>query len=304
MEFKTNRLMLRPMTDDDMPAIHAIYNNPDAMRYMPYPVSTTLQETIDRMQVSRAHEGSHHWSVFLVNTDTLIGFVNFLGETRIPGMGYIIHPSFWGQGYTVEACAPIVAYGFETLGYDRIELWIDERNRQSQRVANKLQFNMKSAFAHKYPHAAASHKMQVYGLSAAEWRGNAANGPDDSVPFYKAIPVLYVHDIMATVEYYVAVLGFELEFTYGDPPNHAGVSRGEWTGNLVTIHFSLVPPDRALTPTSYLMIFVGDDIDKLHADYVEKGATIVHAPIDQPWGMREFTIRDANGYLLTFTRNL
>src|SRR5262245_10833433 len=39
-------------------------------------------------------------------------------------------------------------------------------------------------------------------------------------------PIFSVHDLKATARYYVDVLGFKLDWTYGDPPDFASVSRG------------------------------------------------------------------------------
>jgi ribosomal-protein-alanine N-acetyltransferase len=61
-------------------------------------------------------------------------------------MGYIIRRDFWGQGLTAEACRAALGYGFDVLGLDRVELWIDTTNYASQRVAQKLNFRVKGAF--------------------------------------------------------------------------------------------------------------------------------------------------------------
>lgn len=42
------------------------------------------------------------------------------------------------------------------------------------------------------------------------------------------------------------------------------------------------------------------DVEALHGELVLKGAIIVYPPIIQPYGMKEFAIRDPNGYVLGF----
>ncbi len=39
-----------------------------------------------------------------------------------------------------------------------------------------------------------------------------------------------------------------------------------------------------------------EDADALFAVYRERGAAIVEAPEDRPWGIREFTVRDPDGH--------
>ena len=53
-------------------------------------------------------------------------------------------------------------------------------------------------------------------------------------------------------------------------------------------------------PSGELRIHVGRDLDGLFARYREAGVAIVFAPISQPWGLREFAIREINGHTLRF----
>ena len=48
------------------------------------------------------------------------------------------------------------------------------------------------------------------------------------------------------------------------------------------------------------MFFWVDDVMKLHAELAGAGATVVYAPVVQPYGMKEFAVRDPNGYVLGF----
>jgi len=53
-------------------------------------------------------------------------------------------------------------------------------------------------------------------------------------------------------------------------------------------------------PRGYLYVHVGQRLDELFADYHARGVDIVSEPKHRPWGLRQFEIRDCNGYLLTF----
>jgi len=43
-----------------------------------------------------------------------------------------------------------------------------------------------------------------------------------------------------------------------------------------------------------------EDLDALYATHLARGATIVSPLEDKPWGKREYTVRDLNGYHLRF----
>jgi RimJ/RimL family protein N-acetyltransferase/uncharacterized glyoxalase superfamily protein PhnB len=298
--FETDRLVVRPYQPADAEAYFAIFNDRRAMRFMPTPPHLSLQETQAFTQAELDRTGAHLWSVCLKGDDRPIGRVDFLGETRIPGMGYILHPDYWGQGITPEACRPVVGYGFNALGYDRLELWIDETNSPSLRVAQKLGFRPKGRIPMKYSHKPAQHTMLIFGLLADEWREGDAQPQADTTHFFSVQPVLMVNDVQKTAEYYRDGLGFNIDFLYGDPPNHGAVSRGDWTGSMATIQLSQVSPDRELTPAGYLYILVDTSLDRLCETYRERGVEIISEPETHPWGMREFAVRDLNGQRLVF----
>jgi len=49
-----------------------------------------------------------------------------------------------------------------------------------------------------------------------------------------------------------------------------------------------------------IVIHVGRDIDGLHAAYVKRGVEVTEPPTSQPWGLREFAIREPDGHVLRF----
>lgn len=294
----TERLVLRPFQPHHIPALYKMYSDAQTMRFMPSLPHANVEETRQQLAHDTTHPDAHHWAICLKESDEPIGLVNYMGGTRIPGMGYIIRRDFWGQGIAVEACLAAVGYGFEQLGYNRIELWINQFNLASQRVAQKLNFRMKGRISQKYAHETEEHIMLVFGLWAHEWRGVPPS--PEPTKFYRSEPVLLVHNVEETAVFYRDKLGFHIDFLYGEPPNHAGVSRGNWTGSGVALQLSQLPSDRTIEPSGYLYIYVGSDIDTLFAQYEAKGVTVKHKPQSYPWRMREFTIQDNNGHLLRF----
>ncbi len=110
----------------------------------------------------------------------------------------------------------------------------------------------------------------------------------ECIAHYPTLPVASVSD---TVQYYVEKLGFDERFLWGDPPTHAGVSLGD-----STVHFSLGEPN----PERHGLYFHIADADELHAWYRETGIESISEPTTMPWGMREFSVRDSNGYKLWF----
>jgi len=53
-------------------------------------------------------------------------------------------------------------------------------------------------------------------------------------------------------------------------------------------------------PCGELRIHVGHDLDGLFEAYRELRVEVVFAPVSQPWGLREFAVRETNGHVLRF----
>lgn len=107
-------------------------------------------------------------------------------------------------------------------------------------------------------------------------------------------PTVEIPDVRAAAEFYRDNLGFEIEFLWGEPPVHAGVSVGS-----VSIHFSSGEPN----PAGFWIYLVVNGVDPLFAWYTSRGVEILDEPESKPWGMREFSIKDANGYHLRFAEH-
>lgn len=113
-------------------------------------------------------------------------------------------------------------------------------------------------------------------------------------------PVLQVEDMTRTIAYYRS-LGFEVDFIAGDPPIHARVSSGDRTSPGAA-RLRLVPVDTggARRDRGYFWIHVGHDLDGLFTKLQATGVDIVSPPTTQPWGLRDFRIRDTDGHLFCF----
>jgi uncharacterized glyoxalase superfamily protein PhnB len=109
-----------------------------------------------------------------------------------------------------------------------------------------------------------------------------------------AAPVFVVQDVRRSVEHYREVLGFRVEFLYGDPPSYAGVERDS-----VLIHLQAANATKRLPGQSSIYVFV-TDVDALYTELQARGARIASEPRDYPYGMRDFDARDLDGNHLAF----
>jgi GNAT superfamily N-acetyltransferase/uncharacterized glyoxalase superfamily protein PhnB len=107
-------------------------------------------------------------------------------------------------------------------------------------------------------------------------------------------PVLAVSNVVQTVEYWCEVLGFRDKWTWGEPPNHGGVT---WQG--VFIQFSHDPSLASVSKGNSIFIRV-KNLEPLYAFHQKKKAEIVEPLENKPWGMAGYTVREINGYYVIF----
>ena len=106
---------------------------------------------------------------------------------------------------------------------------------------------------------------------------------------------LAVRDVTASVDFYVTKLGFYK--AEGDPPTFAGVNLGG-----VQIFLAKgTPVPSTETSAAYFVVGNADDLYEFHR---ANGVTVVQAIGDRPYGIRDYLVRDLDGYFLAFGHRL
>lgn len=113
-----------------------------------------------------------------------------------------------------------------------------------------------------------------------------------AVKFSRPIAQLPVTNVAETQAYYRDVLGFHIDWAWGDN-DYGSVSRDE----AVIFLSATTDPFR---PNVHVL-HVGD-VDAVHFEWTRTGARIHAAPQDMPWGIREFTIEDNNGHVFRISQ--
>jgi uncharacterized glyoxalase superfamily protein PhnB len=114
--------------------------------------------------------------------------------------------------------------------------------------------------------------------------------------FHGLIPVLPVVDVDAALAYYQDVLGFSIAGRHQDATGEVVFGSALCDG--ANFYFRRAS---GLVAANECMVYV-DEVDLLCATFKSKGAEVLDEPADQPWGYRQFKLRDPNGHLLTFFR--
>jgi len=108
---------------------------------------------------------------------------------------------------------------------------------------------------------------------------------------------LAVADLQAAIDFYVTKLGFWKAFTWGEPATFAGV-------NLGNVQIFLEQGAPTPSATSAAAFFIVGDVDQLYEFHRANGVEIAQAIGDRPWAIRDYTVRDLDGYYVVFGQHL
>jgi uncharacterized glyoxalase superfamily protein PhnB len=118
-----------------------------------------------------------------------------------------------------------------------------------------------------------------------------------------AEPQLFVTNIKRSCEFFRERLGFTLVFSYGEPPYYAQVGRDAARLNLRcverTVIESTVRDQEELLAVS-MTVATADEIKLLFLEFQSAGVVFHQTLKKQPWGAKNFIVKDPDGNLLLF----
>jgi len=118
--------------------------------------------------------------------------------------------------------------------------------------------------------------------------------------FKSVTPILFVRDVAKSAHYFRDVLGFGIDFLYGEPPFYGAVSRDEACIHLRHVHTPNFAEIAAREPSLILASFEVSDVRALFEDFRARGAEFAQAVETHPWGGTDFHVRDPDGNVVSF----
>ena len=120
-----------------------------------------------------------------------------------------------------------------------------------------------------------------------------------------AFPQLFVADIEVSCRFFVEILGFTVRFKYGQPPFFALVQRDGARLNLRFVHKPVLLRDPGAGKQAERDLLAAsipvENIKSLYLEYKTAAAPMHQVLKKQPWGLRDFIVRDPDGNLIHFS---
>ena len=118
-----------------------------------------------------------------------------------------------------------------------------------------------------------------------------------------AEPQLLVADVRASCDFFSQKLGFKVAFVYGDPPFFGQVMRDGARLNLRCVGTPIIDTalrDREELLSATMTVETTAEIKQLFLEFQAMGVQFHQTLKQQPWGARNFVVKDPDGNLLLF----
>jgi RimJ/RimL family protein N-acetyltransferase len=152
---RTERLLLRPWQDSDLPLFAEQNADPVVMRF--FHATLTREESDAWVARAIAHRAEHGFGRWAVEAPGIAPFIGAVGLSHIrfeadftPAVevAWRLSRPYWGQGYATEAARAAIADGFQRAGLRQIVAITAVNNLPSRRVMQRLGMQYKTDFDH------------------------------------------------------------------------------------------------------------------------------------------------------------
>jgi len=145
---RTNRLVIRSWSDDDVAPLAAIGADAEFVRYLGGRV-WTVADAMGMIETNRTVErllGVMLWALEDVRDGSLVGYCGF-GTTNANGVrsdlieiGWGIERTRWNQGLATEAAVAVMPFAAQNFGRQRLIAKCHAANTASERVMQRVGF--------------------------------------------------------------------------------------------------------------------------------------------------------------------
>lgn len=141
---QTERLILRPVTLDDAPAVQKYFHDWDIIKYMdvkvpwPYPDDGALMHIRDNVLPKMENGAWLIWAIIRKESGDLVGMIDFrFVQTEDGHRGFWIAKPYWGRGYITETVCAVNDFVFNELSVKSFITLNAKSNTASRRVKEK-----------------------------------------------------------------------------------------------------------------------------------------------------------------------
>lgn len=180
---ETKRLVLRRFAYSDIDSMLRNWIADEETQYdygEPYYATyEAVKELFDTKYIASYDRPDYYrWAVIEKESGECIGQIAYFSVDTGNEHGeieYVIGPAFQGKGYATEMTKAVIAYGFETIGFHRIEIDCRTENEASRRVIEKCGLKYEGVFRDFFWRKDHFEGRRVFSILKEEWKGYGEN---------------------------------------------------------------------------------------------------------------------------------
>jgi len=145
---ETERLVLRQVNKADVGEVFFLRSSLEVGKYIARDPQKSIDETIafiERTERNMVDNKAIPWAITFGEDNKLIGTISlhsFSEDNSVAEVGYDLNPKFQKKGIMSEALKAVVSYGFQKLGFSRIEAFTQIENESSKLLLVKNKFQL------------------------------------------------------------------------------------------------------------------------------------------------------------------
>ncbi|WP_029233095.1 GNAT family N-acetyltransferase [Butyrivibrio sp. VCB2006] len=142
---RTDRLIIRETTVDDVDEFYRLYKEPEMTKYMEGLFENPEDEKRyqkDYIEKVYGLMGFGVWTIVRASDGEVIGRAGFSIRNGFENieLGFLIGKEYQGKGYAYEACSAILDYGRDVLCLEQVQALVKKENEVSINLCQKLGF--------------------------------------------------------------------------------------------------------------------------------------------------------------------
>lgn len=171
---ETERLRLRPLMPTDESRIFDFMNHPEVTEFLlffDHPLSQPMLHNWLRNVLAASPDYCAYWGIIHKKDFRLIGILSLTFNTyhHKCELGYWMDKDYWKQGLMTEAAQRAIQYAFEELKLHRVELTHMVKNIGSQRVAEKVGFQLEGCYREGHFKRGGYRDVKFYGMLESDY---------------------------------------------------------------------------------------------------------------------------------------
>jgi ribosomal-protein-alanine N-acetyltransferase len=174
----TERLRIVPPAPEDAGRIYKLIGGDDREAIcatLVWDGPDSAAEVENWIELSRTETFSpfgFHWAIRDSTTGNAIGAIGTRprGEPGRADVGYWLGKAYWGQGLMGEALGALLGYGFNELGYYKMEADVFSNNTRGRRLVESAGMTQEGTIRSAYLKSGETVDTVLYGILFEEWK--------------------------------------------------------------------------------------------------------------------------------------